>query len=371
MHGDSHYDYDRFGNQVSERRGHGQQLVTRYHYDSQHRLASVDLPDGRQARYRYDAFGRRVSKAVGDTVTTFIWQGERLLAEHCQGRWRSYVYEPGGFRPMVMLLRDGDGPAETLHYHLDHLGTPQELTSSSGRVRWSARYRAYGHVLRLDVDHIDNPLRFQGQYYDEETGLHYNRHRYYNPQTGRYLTPDPIGLAGGVNGYLYGVNPTGWVDPLGLAACCPDVFTYKGVPVSSGVRNHLDKFDGYDRDVGIKGAHNRDAFMKAVDDHGLFVLREEPGEMPGLSEIFYARDKLNNKGDVVGVRPFKNQKTVYDPDVLSPEDIYSGGLEAARVGYEKAVASGSVSYSNVVRGIKFRVYLNSDNVVVNFHPSLR
>ena len=63
------------------------------------------------------------------------------------------------------------------------------------------------------------PLRFQGQYYDEETGLHYNRHRYYNPQTGRYLTPDPIGLAGGVNGYLYGVNPTGWVDPLGLSSC--------------------------------------------------------------------------------------------------------------------------------------------------------
>ncbi|MCG8292167.1 RHS repeat-associated core domain-containing protein [Pseudomonas entomophila] len=66
------------------------------------------------------------------------------------------------------------------------------------------------------MDHIDNPLRFQGQYYDEETGLHYNRRRYYNPQTGRYLTPDPIGLAGGVNGYLYGV------DPLGLAACCPE-----------------------------------------------------------------------------------------------------------------------------------------------------
>ncbi|MEN5238767.1 RHS repeat-associated core domain-containing protein [Pseudomonas sp. TWI923] len=58
------------------------------------------------------------------------------------------------------------------------------------------------------MDQADNPLRFQGQYYDEETGLHYNRHRYYNPQTGRYLTPDPIGLAGGVNGYLYGVNPS-------------------------------------------------------------------------------------------------------------------------------------------------------------------
>ncbi|MBC3335337.1 type IV secretion protein Rhs, partial [Pseudomonas proteolytica] len=63
------------------------------------------------------------------------------------------------------------------------------------------------------------PLRFQGQYYDRESGLHYNRHRYYNPDNGRYLTPDPVKLAGGVNGYLYVPNPTGWVDPLGLNAC--------------------------------------------------------------------------------------------------------------------------------------------------------
>ncbi|WP_262381666.1 RHS repeat-associated core domain-containing protein, partial [Pseudomonas koreensis] len=63
---------------------------------------------------------------------------------------------------------------------------------------------------------IDNPLRFQGQYFDAETGLHYNRHRYYNPGTGRFLTPDPIKLAGGLNNYQYVPSPTGWVDPLGL-----------------------------------------------------------------------------------------------------------------------------------------------------------
>ncbi len=66
---------------------------------------------------------------------------------------------------------------------------------------------------------MDTPLRFQGQYYDEETGLHYNRHRYYNPNTGRFLTPDPIKLAGGINNYQYVPNPINWVDPLGLASC--------------------------------------------------------------------------------------------------------------------------------------------------------
>ncbi|MBT2373484.1 RHS repeat-associated core domain-containing protein, partial [Pseudomonas fluorescens] len=88
-----------------------------------------------------------------------------------------------------------------------------------GEIVWSAHYRAYGQIARLDVNTVTNPLRFQGQYFDQESGLHYNRHRYYNPDNGRYLTPDPVKLAGGLNGYQYVPNPTGWVDPLGLNRC--------------------------------------------------------------------------------------------------------------------------------------------------------
>ncbi|MGL6534104.1 RHS repeat-associated core domain-containing protein [Aeromonas caviae] len=79
------------------------------------------------------------------------------------------------------------------------------------------RYRAYGNVWREEIAEVATPLRFQGQYFDAETGLHYNRHRYYQPGTGRFITPDPIGLAGGLNNYQYAPNPTGWVDPLGLS----------------------------------------------------------------------------------------------------------------------------------------------------------
>ncbi|MGU9836263.1 RHS repeat-associated core domain-containing protein, partial [Pseudomonas sp. LF195] len=79
--------------------------------------------------------------------------------------------------------------------------------------------RAYGEITRFDIGTVDNPLRFQGQYFDQESGLHYNRHRYYNPDIGRYLTPDPVKLAGGINAYQYVPNPTGWVDPLGLSRC--------------------------------------------------------------------------------------------------------------------------------------------------------
>ncbi|KAB0503562.1 RHS repeat-associated core domain-containing protein [Pseudomonas lini] len=222
MQGDRHYDYDAYGNLARERRGTGQKLVTGYHYDCQHRLIGVSLPGGSNATYKYDAFGRRIAKIVDGHTTEFLWQGERLIAESANNRYRSYIYEPGTFRPLAML--DGEGPlkAEPFYYQLDHLGTPQELTDYSGQIMWSAKYRAYGNLATLDIAEIDNPLRFQGQYFDGETGLHYNRNRYYNPGTGRYLTPDPIKLAGGLNNYQYVPNPTGWVDPLGLSGECPD-----------------------------------------------------------------------------------------------------------------------------------------------------
>ncbi len=224
MQGDRHYDYDAFGNLSRERRGAGQKLVTEYQYDCQHRLIGVSLPGGSTATYKYDAFGRRIAKTVDGRTTEFLWQGERLIAESAENRYRTYLYEPGTFRPLAML--DGEGPAQAtpFYYQLDHLGTPQELTAYSGEIMWSAKYRAYGNLAALDVSEIDNPLRFQGQYFDAETGLHYNRYRYYNPSSGRFLTPDPIKLAGGLNNYQYVPNPTGWVDPLGLATTptnCP------------------------------------------------------------------------------------------------------------------------------------------------------
>jgi RHS repeat-associated protein len=108
------------------------------------------------------------------------------------------------------------GATEVFHYHLDHLGTPREMTDARGRIVWSARYRAWGALAVADVDEVDNPLRFQGQYHDAETGLHYNFQRYYDPRTGRFVTQDPIGLQGGTALYRYAANPVEWVDPWGL-----------------------------------------------------------------------------------------------------------------------------------------------------------
>ena len=114
------------------------------------------------------------------------------------------------------------GKEEIAFYQCDHLGTPQELTDHEGKVAWSAQYKAWGKAKEAISQAaykagIRNQIRFQGQYLDDETGLHYNRHRYYDPDAARYLTQDPIGLAGGANFYQYAPNSTIWLDPLGLA----------------------------------------------------------------------------------------------------------------------------------------------------------
>ena len=106
--------------------------------------------------------------------------------------------------------------ARLYFFHNDHLGTPQRITDASQTVVWAADYQPFGSAS-LPVEMVTNNLRFPGQYFDAETGLHYNHFRDYDPTTGRYLQSDPIGLNGGLNSYLYvGGNPLRWVDRAGL-----------------------------------------------------------------------------------------------------------------------------------------------------------
>ena len=110
-------------------------------------------------------------------------------------------------------------PQRTIHlYHCDHRGLPLALINEEGKVEWSADYDVWGNLLREDNPHsLVQDIRLPGQQYDEETGLHYNRHRYYDPRQGRYITQDPIGLKGGWNLYQYPLDPVSDIDPLGLS----------------------------------------------------------------------------------------------------------------------------------------------------------
>jgi type VI secretion system secreted protein VgrG len=147
-----------------------------------------------------------------------MWDGDWMIKEarigktSHEGNAVTYVRHPDHEGPLTRLA---DG--QVWHYVTDHLGTPQEMYDQDGEIVWAADFSAYGLTARSLAQEVDNPIRFPGQYHDEESGLHYNRHRYYDPNVGRYITKDPIGLMGGMNSYAYvNGNPVQAIDPLGL-----------------------------------------------------------------------------------------------------------------------------------------------------------
>ncbi|MDU9051105.1 MAG: RHS repeat-associated core domain-containing protein [Candidatus Electrothrix sp. Rat3] len=136
-------------------------------------------------------------------------------------------------QPIYFLLLLQNKSAEGAYYYVtDHLGAPQIITDDSGSVVWEAEYLPFGDV-NISVADIENNLRFPGQYYDAETGLHYNWNRYYDPETGRYIAADPIGLDGGLNLYSYvDQNPINFIDPKGLCledACVGETILVTGI----------------------------------------------------------------------------------------------------------------------------------------------
>ncbi len=109
-------------------------------------------------------------------------------------------------------------PIKIEYYHCDHLGTPMALTDQQGRIAWAAKLDPWGNLQEeYNPGGIEQPIRLPGQHHDRETGLYYNRHRYYDPAIGSYINQDPIGLMGGVHKYKYAAsNPFRFLDPLGL-----------------------------------------------------------------------------------------------------------------------------------------------------------
>jgi RHS repeat-associated protein len=266
--------YDAAGNLVTKTWPDGSRLNLTY--DAANRLLELQRTsaDGgiTQARYEYDSFSRRVAKHVSTWVqgrthtrsTRFGWDGERLVYEETdhpteQGPrrlQRTTVYEPGSFVPLLRVEQLSEAapsveetPATTQEtqawaqmtellerqgltlpaalqdlvqatrvsfFHTDHLGTPLKLTDAHGHTLWQARNDDWGAV-RNEQGSTDQPIRFQGQWVDEESGFFYNRYRYYDSATGRYTQSDPIGLIGGINTYAYvSENPIESKDPLGL-----------------------------------------------------------------------------------------------------------------------------------------------------------
>ena len=225
---DKRYRYDAFGRMIEKRSA--KRGLQRFAYDAESRLIEVRNENGSVVRMTYDPLGRRIEKTehgndgypLGET--RFTWDGLRLLQEHKHSQTSLYVYEDdSGYEPLARV--DGSGPLQKIrYYHNDLNGLPEQLTEADGHNVWRATYRVWGNTLEevREPYYIEEQnLRFQGQYLDRETGLHFNTFRFYDPDVGRFTTPDPIGLLGGFNLYQYTSNPLTWMDPLGLS-CSSD-----------------------------------------------------------------------------------------------------------------------------------------------------
>ncbi|QFG21462.1 RHS repeat protein [Actinomadura sp. WMMB 499] len=229
----------------------------RFRWDAEDRLTSAEVPDGSRWHYHYDPLGRRIGKQhVGadggvNESYAFAWEGPNLVEQVHRVRpagqdaftvrATSWEYEPGTYRPLAQTDRTAaPGSQEWVdeRFHAivgDLLGSPTELVAPDGTVTWHRRSTLWGTDQSGGT--APCPFRFPGQYFDAETGLHYNYNRYYDPGTGRYTSPDPQGLEPQLNPHAYVRNPTLLTDPLGLA---PYRLSDKN-PVPKRIRDEYEK----------------------------------------------------------------------------------------------------------------------------------
>lgn len=283
-------------------------MIWRYLWNAFDRLIGCVTPEGKRWSYSYDPFGRRVEKRLAPaarlshyspdwkprlSATRFIWDGD-LIAEEIplQGdgaldmqKRVVWHFEPGSFRPLARESASEAGEARVHYVVTDHLGTPRELLQANGELAWAASYRLWGSLRQewkkprpkfkyatnvsfafaaTDEDEENLcPIRFQGQWQDEETGLYYNRYRHYDPLAGQYVSPDPIGLDGGDRPQNYVGNPNKQVDPRaesGSTALVP-----------YNPRPFLPKFDPEENVTT--------GYLRTLEGHG-FYLRSQSSQYP-------------------------------------------------------------------------------------------
>ncbi|MCZ4083353.1 putative T7SS-secreted protein [Streptomyces antarcticus] len=209
----------------------------RYDWDAEDRLRSVTTPDGTTWCYLYDALGRRIAKQrLGDDgrsvaeEVTFTWDGSVLCEQTTRSSHLPHpvtiTWDHDGLVPVAQLERILDGPSGQREIDrrffaivTDLIGTPTALLDEQGETAWRARSTLWGLTGWSTDSSAYTPLRFPGQYSDPESGLHYNVHRYYDPETARYMSQDPLGLAAAPHPASYVSNPLSWSDPLGLIPC--------------------------------------------------------------------------------------------------------------------------------------------------------
>jgi RHS repeat-associated protein len=279
------YSYDEEGNLIKKETPSGDWL---YEWSGNSILKKVTRPDKKEVAFEYDALGRRTAKIFNNVITRWVWDGNTPLHE-----WKYNVCE----RPKTiidgtgMLTKDKEEPTDHLitwifdegtvepaakiqngkTYSIinDYIGTPCEAYDSAGEKVWECELSSSGVVHKFTGERSFVPFRYQGQYEDEETGLYYNRFRYYAPEEGIYVSQDPIGLLSGEFGFYNYVNDTnGFVDILGLARC---KMTAKNKRANKAKYNKYGVKNGHHHHIVREAApkkwskKNRDFILKCQD----------------------------------------------------------------------------------------------------------
>ena len=205
------YRHDADGKLVEKRGPDGS--VWQYRWSGAGLLKEVTRPDGEKVEFEYDALGRRVSKRTPRSEVRWVWDRNVPLHELSSREGpTTWFFDAAG---VVPLGKEQGGARFAVV--TDQIGTPTELYDEAGQLAWQMQLDSYG-VGKPDVAQTSCPWRWPGQYEDEETGLYYNRFRYYDPESGGYISPDPIGFAGGTAPYAYAPDPLTWIDLLGLVS---------------------------------------------------------------------------------------------------------------------------------------------------------
>ena len=283
--GDSDFHYDEFGNQIRET---GKGIKTRREYNAFNQLSCFNN-NGTLTQYDYDPLGRRIAKHTEQGKIDYIWDNDQLIGEYQHGEYTWYINLPNQFHP-VALVKKG----EVYYYHLDQLNTPRFVTNNKAEVVWENQADVYGYEESeiSNTNTFTQPIRFQGQYLDEESGLHYNRYRYYSPKQQRFINQDPIGLVGGINHYQYAPNPVNWVDPFGLS--CkegkPNFYVGPAGPESTLPSTAYRHMDSSFADLTIEK-------MSAPLSYFGFTLFDEAEKARDAFQIFYEEGNANSWSD--------------------------------------------------------------------------
>ena len=228
--------YDDFGNIIHKEFADG--TAQNLYYDVFHQLVKTETfthnPetgewDKETWIFDYDALGHRIGKGrlkedgSLEEEREFIWSGSHLIQEvYGNGRY-TYIYtDLDSYEPLAQIYNytdeEGESKQETNYFHCDQIGIPREMTDKDGNLIWFGEYDAWGKLTKETnvTGRTHQPFRLQNQYCDREMGLHYNFFRYYDPDCGRFVNQDPIGLWGDDNFYTFAPNVQDWIDPLGL-----------------------------------------------------------------------------------------------------------------------------------------------------------